>query len=66
MADTHSLTVAELIVHLQAHAKDKPVVFGCPELEFNRVKDRGSVVQIEFNQNVYQDSTGTIVVESFR
>ncbi|GEM_PF-2555611 len=60
----HHITFNDLMIHFQNHAKDKPIAFGCPELEFSRVKDRGDFIQIEFNQNVYETSPGHIVVDS--
>ena len=58
-------TVLDLIMELNGHQSHKPVFFGgSPDgLTFNRVKDRGDYVQIEFDQQVYRDSAGQIVVE---
>ena len=49
---------------IQGYPKDKPIAFGCPELEFYRVKDRGTYLQIEFNQTVYYDGKGNVFVQS--
>jgi hypothetical protein len=32
------------------------MIFGCPELEFYRLKKRaGDLLQLEFNQTIYKD-----------
>lgn len=59
----HAITVGTLISLIQGYPTNKPIAFGCPELEFNRVKDRGTYLQIEFNQNVYADGKGGITVD---
>lgn len=58
-------TVLDLIMELSGHPSNKPLMFGGgPDgLTLNRVKDRGDYVQIEFDQLVYRDATGQIVVE---
>lgn len=59
---TH-MTVGELKSHFEGIPNDWQVIFGCEELEFYRVKQRGErLVQIEFNQTVYT-SDGKIIVE---
>lgn len=60
------VTVGELISQLQGHDKNKPIHFGCSGLEFYRVKDRGSAVQIEFNQQVYDGPDGKVIIEDYR
>lgn len=57
------ITVANLIARLQKEDQNKPVVFGCVELRYMRVTDRGDFVQIEFRQNVSVNSDGQILVE---
>lgn len=45
------ITVGQLIEQLQIHNSDDEVCFGpSGEFEFYRVKDRGGVVQVEFNE----------------
>lgn len=61
--EPNTLTVGELIRHLQGHDQNKPVIFGCDELDFYRVKDRGDQVQIEFGQTVYLNEENVVVVE---
>lgn len=56
------ITVGCLRRQLEGLPEDKPIYFGCPELEFYRVKDRGDAIQIEFNQTVYADKRGKVIV----
>lgn len=54
------ITVKELIKQLSLSDPELSVYFG--GLDFYRVKDRGGVVQIEFNQSVYKEDDGRVVV----
>ena len=68
MSQTNSentITVQELIEELEKHPKDAEVIFGdVNSLHFSRVKERGhDQVQIEFNEQVYRDSEGLLVVQ---
>ena len=56
------ITVKELIERLKVEDQDLEVYFG--GLEFYRLKDRGGVLQVEFNQSVYPDEQGFVVVEN--
>jgi hypothetical protein len=57
------ITVGELKLHLKSYADDCELYFG--GLEFYRLKQRGDkLVQFEFNQTVYKDSQGRVVVEN--
>jgi len=57
-------TVGDLRRALEVFPDDWQVIFGCQELEFYRTKTRGEkLVQIEFNQTVYTNDEGRIVVE---
>lgn len=55
-----TITVGQLISHLSGHDKDLPIDFG--GLNFYRCKDRGGSVQFEFNETVYLDDEGDVVV----
>jgi hypothetical protein len=55
------ITVKELIEDLSKQDPNLEVYFG--GLDFYRLKDRGGVLQVEFNQSVYKDENGKIVVE---
>ena len=49
--EPEKVTVGELIDQLKLHPRDKEVVFGgSDKRSFYRVKDRGGVTQIEFNE----------------
>jgi hypothetical protein len=56
------ITVGDLIKQLSPCDADLPVYFG--GLDFYRVKDRGGLIQIEFNQTVYKDDTGRVIVQN--
>ncbi len=57
------ITVGELREHLKVFPDDWEVTFG--GLEFYRTKQRGDkLVQIEFNQTVYRNAKGKVVVEN--
>ena len=57
------ITVEQLIRELSFHDKDARVEFS--GLDFMRVKSRGDdLVQIEFDQQVYRDSSGNVVVQN--
>ncbi len=62
------LTIRDLIDRLSIFDPDSIVVFGGSEdgLIFNRTKRRGDkLVQIEFEQQVYRDDSGRLVVQEF-
>ncbi|MBB2151639.1 hypothetical protein [Pedobacter gandavensis] len=54
------ITVKELIEQLKKEDQDLEIYFG--GLDFYRLKDRGGHLQVEFNQLVYKDDDGKIVV----
>ena len=57
-----SITVGELKELLEGFTDDTELYFS--GLDFYRGKRRGEkVVQIEFNQQVYKDSSGKVVIE---
>ena len=57
-----SITVGELKELLEGFTDDTELYFS--GFDFYRVKRRGEkVVQIEFNQQVYKDSSGKVVIE---
>lgn len=57
------ITVGSLIDALSVHNPDDIVDFG--PLHFYRLKQRGpGVVQAEFNESMYLDDEGNVVVES--
>lgn len=59
-----SITVGDLKRHLEAFGDEMEIFFGCEELEFYRLKQRGeNLVQLEFNQTVYADSDGQVIVD---
>lgn len=55
------ITVKELIEMLQVEDHNLNVDFN--GLQFYRLKDRGGSLQFEFNQTVYLDDEGYVVVE---
>jgi hypothetical protein len=57
------ITVKELIRELSLSDPELPVYF-CG-LDFYRVKDRGGMVQIEFNQTVYKEDDGRVIVVNY-
>jgi len=56
------ITVKSLIDELKMYDENLPIHFG--GLEFYRLKDRGAHLQVEFNQTVYLDTDGKVVVEN--
>ncbi|MUU79813.1 hypothetical protein [Winogradskyella endarachnes] len=56
------ITVKDLIERLQKEDETLSVYFG--GLDFYRVRQVGEHVHIEFNQTVYQDDSGLVVVEN--
>jgi hypothetical protein len=56
------ITVKELVELLKAENQDLEIYFG--GLELNRLKDRRTDLQFEFNQLVYQDEKGDVVIEN--
>lgn len=57
------ITVGMLIDELSKYDKNMQVDFS--NLDFNRVKQRSpTLVQIEFNQMVYRDDKGRVVVDN--
>ncbi len=66
MEKNRSLTVGDLIAHLQVFALDAEVMFGSEPgaLTFYRTKRRGpKLVQIEFAEQVYRTAGGEVVVD---
>lgn len=59
------ITTAQLVAILSEHDRSKPICFcGDPNgLEFYRVKGRGGVLQIEFNQLVSREASGRLTVD---
>ncbi len=55
-------TVGTLRREMEKYDDDTPIIFGCKELTFHRVKNRGSYLQVEFEQTVYKNSDGKFVV----
>lgn len=63
MAQKPTCTVGELKKHLEIYPDDMELNFG--GLDFYRVKMRGeNILQIEFEQVVYKNESGKIIVES--
>ena len=56
------ITVKELIEKLKKEDQELEIDFG--GLEFYRLKDRGGFLQVEFNQSVYVNESGNVVVEN--
>ncbi|MFW0714432.1 hypothetical protein [Pedobacter sp. N23S346] len=56
------ITVGELIEQLKKEDQELEVSFG--GLDFYRLKDRGGCLQFEFNQFVYKDDDGLVVVKN--
>lgn len=61
--EPNPITVGQLIGQLETCDRTKPVHFGCAELEFARIHDRGDHVQIEFGQTVMLTKDNEIVVD---
>lgn len=63
MPDKHLITVGELMDRLSSYPRDTKISFS--GLDFYRLKRRGeNLIQVEFNQVVYRDSEGHVVVEN--
>ncbi|BBS11552.1 hypothetical protein WP5W18C01_16460 [Klebsiella aerogenes] len=59
----HLITVGELLDRLSSYPRDAKISFS--GLDFYRLKQRGeNLIQVEFNQVVYRDSEGRVVVEN--
>lgn len=57
------LTVGELKKELEGYPDHYELYFG--GLDFYRLKQRGpKLVQVEFNQTVYKDKNGKVVIEN--
>ena len=56
------ITVEKLIELLKLEDKNKTLYFG--GLDFLRLKDRGDLIQVEFNQTVSQDNDGNVQVQN--
>jgi len=54
------ITIGELKKHLSAYSDDDKLYFG--GLEFYRLKDRGSYIQVEFSETVGTDENGEVVI----
>lgn len=63
MKNIPTITVGELLGYLEGLDKNARISFS--GLDFKRVKPRGpDIYQIEFNQPVYLDDQGNVVVEN--
>ena len=61
------ITVRRLIEDLSRMTPDDEVVFGCRDgLSFYQVKNRKGYVQIEFEETVYRDDSGELVISDHR
>lgn len=61
------ITVRELIEDLSGMDLDDEVVFGCRDgLSYRRPKNRRGYVQIEFEETVYRDEAGKLVILDHR
>jgi hypothetical protein len=50
------MTIGELKERLQGWPDDYQIIFGCEELAFYRLKQRGErLVQLEFGPTIYKD-----------
>lgn len=56
------ITVGDLKRILSIHSDHEELYFS--GLDFYRLKNRGGCIQVEFNQLVYRDSEGCVVVEN--
>jgi hypothetical protein len=56
------MTVGELRRQLSGYPDDTPITFGCLSLKMYRLKWRGDILQIEFDQTVYDDEQGNVYV----
>jgi len=56
------ITVKELRDQLKLYDDNLELFFG--GLDFYRLKDRGGCVQVEFDQTVYLNDQGLVVVEN--
>ena len=58
-----NITLGEFRQHLEAYPDDYEIYFS--GLDFYRIKQRGEkLIQVEFNQQVYLDEQGNVVVEN--
>jgi hypothetical protein len=58
------MTVGDLKRHLSVFSDDYRIDFS--GLDFYRLKRRGDLlVQVEFNQQVYRDKRGLVIIENF-
>lgn len=61
--DYPNITVGQLKLHLESYDDDMELYFG--GLDFYRLKQRGTnLVQVEFNQLVYRNEAGRVVVDN--
>ena len=56
------ITVKELIEELQK--EDETLEISFDGLDFYRVRQVGEHVHVEFNQTIYRDDSGNVVVEN--
>lgn len=54
------MTVKKLIEMLQV--EDPELEVGFSGLDFYRLKDRGGSLEFEFNQTIYKDDNGKVVI----
>ncbi|MGO2354044.1 MAG: hypothetical protein ACTH58_04850 [Marinomonas foliarum] len=63
MKEIPTITVGELLDQLEGIDRNARISFS--GLDFYRIKRRGpDILQIEFNQQVYLDESGRVVVEN--
>lgn len=61
--EKNTITVGQLKEQLKTFSDDMTLDFG--GLEFYRLKARGeNLLQVEFSQTVYTDSSGNVIVEN--
>ena len=58
------ITVKDLREQLLNYDGDLPLDFG--GLEFYRLKNKGGFVHVEFNQTVYKNDEGKVIVENHK
>lgn len=62
MKEIPTITVGELLDQLKGLDRSTRISFS--GLDFYRIKPRGSILQIEFHQQVYLDDKGLVVVDN--
>jgi hypothetical protein len=55
--EENQMTIGELRDELDDWPESFEIIFGCPELEFNKLTKRhGDKLQLEFKQTIYKDA----------